>query len=80
MKLRMKQKDKFKLEPALINMLSNVMNELGNSVTELKLFTEHKRFEQIFRATPRYFGKPWRDRVMIDWRRACFARAVVDFC
>ena len=69
-KSRMKQKDKFKLEEELTNMLSHVMNQLGDSVTELKLFTEHKRFDQIFRATPRYLGKPWRDWVMIDWGNA----------
>lgn len=66
-KSRMKDKNKFKLEPALINMLSNVANELGNGISELHLFTEHKRFDQIFRASPRYLGKPWRDWVMIDW-------------
>ncbi len=66
-KSRMKQKDKFKLEPALTNMLSDVMDQLGNAVSEVQLFTEHKRFDQIFRATPRYLSKPWRDWALIDW-------------
>ena len=33
----------------------------------LSLFTEHKRDGQIFRGSPWFLGKPWRDWVVVDW-------------
>ena len=64
---RMKEKDKFKLEPDLCTFLATTVNMLGNDVKHLDLFTEHKRFDQIFRASPFFLGKPWHDWAMIDW-------------
>jgi hypothetical protein len=64
----MKDPHKWKLEPELCKFLENVANELG--VNDLKLFTEHKRNSQIFRATPRFHDKPWRDWVMVNWGEA----------
>lgn len=47
--------------------LQHTLNLLGDDVEKLSLFTEHKRFEQIFRGSPKHLGKPWRDWVMVDW-------------
>lgn len=63
----MKNKHRFKLAPELQSFLVSTMDELGDGVSTLDLFTEHKRQGQIFRASPYFGGKPWRDWVMIDW-------------
>jgi hypothetical protein len=64
---RMQDKHLFKLGKELLAFLETTMNLLGNAVNSLSLFTEHKRFNQIFRGTPRYLDNVWRDWVMIDW-------------
>jgi len=64
---RMHDVHKFKLEPELCVYLSEIIGQLGNGVETLSLFTEHKRYGQIFRATPWFLKKPWRDWVTVDW-------------
>jgi len=64
---KMKDKDKFKLGKNLEAFIGSLMDELGEDVQHLTLFTEHKRDGLIFRGTPRLLGKPWRDWAMIDW-------------
>jgi hypothetical protein len=63
----MKDVAKFKLETDLCNFLGDIVGHLGNGVEELSLFTEHKRHGQIFRASPWFLGKAWRDWVMLQW-------------
>ena len=62
---RSQEKDSWKLEKDLCNFLTEVADELD--VSSLDLFTEHKRFDYLFRATPLYLGKPWRDWAMFEW-------------
>jgi len=64
---RMHDVHKFKLEPELCACLSEIIGQLGNGVETLSLVTEHKRHGQIFRATPWFLKKPWRDWVTVDW-------------
>ena len=64
---RMNDKAKFRLTKDLEAFIGDLMDELGEEVRHLMLFTEHKRNELIFRGTPRLLGKAWRDWVMIDW-------------
>ena len=64
---RMKQKDRFKLDQQLVEYLGKIMDELGAVVKKLPIFTEHIRHEQMFRGSPIFLGKAWRDWVMIDW-------------
>ena len=60
-------KEKFQLGQELETFLVELASDLGSDVTSLDLFTEHKRFDQKFRGSPHYRGKPWRDWAMIDW-------------
>ena len=64
---RSQEKDNLTLCREIQFFLQYVLNLLGDDVAKLCLFTEHKRFDQIFRGSPLYLGKPWRDWVMIDW-------------
>jgi len=64
---RMHNVHSFKLEPELCVYLSEIIGQLGNGVETLSLFTEHKRYGQIFRATPWCLKKSWRDWVTVDW-------------
>jgi hypothetical protein len=64
---RMQNQHKFKLGKELIDFLETTINLLGDDVNSLSLFTEHKRCNQIFRGSPHYLDKPWRDWAMIDW-------------
>jgi len=63
----MKDKHRFKLDEQLIDFLVGWMETLQIDNKRLLLFTEHKRGGEIFRATPYFMGKPWRDWVTIDW-------------
>mgnify|MGYP001787486850 FL=1 len=64
---RMKEIQKFKLEPELCAYLADIVGQLGNGIESLSLFTEHKRSGQIFRGSPWFMGKSWRDWVVVDW-------------
>ena len=64
---RMKKKHRFQLGQELEDFLATVADELGDDVKHLPLFTVHKRENQIFRGSPYYLGKPWRDWVMVNW-------------
>lgn len=64
---RSQDKEKFQLCREIQFFLQQIMNVLGDAVEKLSLFTEHKRFDQIFRGSPRYLGKPWRDWAMVNW-------------
>jgi len=64
---RMKKRHKFQLGDELNFFLEETKELLGDDVDNLPIFTEHKRLGQIFRGSPHYRGKPWRDWVMIDW-------------
>ena len=64
---QMKKKHRFVLGPELVAFLAEVKDELGEDIKALQLFTEHKREGQIFRGSPYYLGKPWRDWVMVNW-------------
>jgi hypothetical protein len=64
---KMLNQHKFKLGKELMAFLETTINLLGDDVNSLSLFTEHKRFNQIFRASPYFLDKPWRDWAMIDW-------------
>lgn len=64
---KMQDVEKFKLGPDLSKYLEELIDTLGEDVKELNLFTEHIRYGTIFRGSPRYRGKAWRDWVMIDW-------------
>ena len=64
---RMQDKHLFKLGRTLSEFLETTINLIGNGIKSLSLFTEHKRFNQIFRGSPRYLEKVWRDWAMIDW-------------
>ena len=64
---RMLHREKFKLEPEICAYLADIVGQLGNGVETLSLFTEHKRSGQIFRGSPWFLGRSWRDWVMVDW-------------
>ena len=64
--------EKFILEPELCVYLADIVGQLGNGVESLSLFTEHKRSGQIFRGSPWFLGKSWRDWVVVDWGESVF--------
>jgi len=66
---QMKDKWKFKLDDQLLAFIGKVFTQLDDDDPKrtLALFTEHKRNGQIFRASPFFQDKPWRDWVIIDW-------------
>ena len=70
-KSRMKSRDKFQLgkelEAFLQDLADLVIAGTETSSISLDLFTEHKRFDQIYRGSPHYRGMPWRDWAMINW-------------
>ena len=66
-KSRMKGKEKFHLDKQVVAFVGDVFDEFGEEVQELRMFTEHKREGQIFRASPCFLSKPWYDWVMINW-------------
>jgi len=67
----MKSRDKFQLgkelEAFLQDLADLVIAGTETSSISLDLFTEHKRFDQIYRGSPHYRGMPWRDWAMINW-------------
>jgi len=67
----MKNRDKFQLgkdlEAFLADLSDVVVAGTEASSISIDLFTEHKRFDQIYRGSPHYRGKPWRDWAMINW-------------
>ena len=66
-KSRLQYADKIMWSKDLINFLgSNVLNNIPE-LDSLTILTEHKRNDIMFRATPLYRGKPWRDWVMVNW-------------
>jgi hypothetical protein len=67
---RMAEKWKHRYEVEETSYLVDILISLGPSVKELTIYTEHKRHKEIFRATPRLNGKPWRDWVMVKWGRS----------
>ena len=69
---RMLEVEKFILEPELCVYLADIVGQLGNGVETLSLFTEHKRSGQIFRGSPWFLGKSWRDWVVVDWGESVF--------
>ena len=66
---QMKNKHKFILDKQLIAFIGNVFDQIRDDdvVRSIRLFTEHKRSGVIFRGTPYFYDKPWRDWVIIDW-------------
>ena len=64
-KSTMQGKHLFRYGEDLVEYLQGILESLGT--TKLELYTEYKRQGQIFRATPRHFGRPWHDWVMVDW-------------
>ena len=64
---RMKKKHKFKLDKQLTDFLEVVMMELDGDLTFLEIRTEHKRHGCMFRGSPMYHNKIWRDWVMVKW-------------
>jgi len=69
---QMKDKWKFKLDKQLIMFIGKVFDliSIDESLTDITLFTEHKRNGVIFRGTPFLYDRPWRDWVIIDWGKA----------
>ena len=66
----MKQRKNFKYNGEFVEALASIVeNELKPSfgISELTIYTEHKRQGQIFRSSPYFLGKPWRDWVMVNW-------------
>jgi hypothetical protein len=63
----MKGKHLFRFGKDLMEFLQLVHKSLGNDSAMLTIYTEYKRQGQLFRASPRIFGKPWHDWVMVDW-------------
>jgi len=70
-KSRMKNRDNFQLghdlETFLADLSDVVVAGTEESSISIDLFTEHKRFDQIYRGSPHYRGLPWRDWAMINW-------------
>ena len=70
-KSRMQSRDIFQLgkelEAFLQDLADLVIAGTEKSSISLDLFTEHKRFDQIYRGSPHYRGMPWRDWAMINW-------------
>lgn len=69
---RMKNKNKFLTKfcenRELMDFIKKVLKEqLYPEVNILSIYTEHIRDGQIFRASPYYLGRAWRDWVMVDW-------------
>jgi len=70
-KSRMLNRDKFQLgrdlQAFLVDLSDVVVAGTEASSISIDLFTEHKRFDQIYRGSPHYRGLPWRDWAMINW-------------
>ncbi len=64
---RMSGKQQFHHPMEVLFFLSEELQSLGNDGRKVKLYTEHNRHGQIFRASPLHLGKPWRDWVYIKW-------------
>ena len=66
-KSRMKDRHKFHLGKPVEQFLESVLEVLGDEVKILHIHTEHTRDSTLFRGSPRFLGKPWRDWAMINW-------------
>jgi hypothetical protein len=64
---RSKEKHKMFFEQDLQDFLCNVYDALDDDIRSMRIFQKYKRQGQIFRASARKLGKPWRDWVMVDW-------------
>lgn len=64
---KMKNKHLFKLDEALVTFLEDLLQTFQPAVNCLTLYTEQKRHKTIFRGSPRFLGKVWRDWAMVDW-------------
>ena len=64
---RLKDADKIMWSKDLIYFLGNTVLKNLPELDSLTILTEHKRNDIMFRATPLYRGKPWRDWVMVNW-------------
>jgi hypothetical protein len=63
---RMKEVEKCRNEPQLLEFLFNIRETIG--VDNLHFCSEHTRHGVMFRSHPHFWCKgPWRDWVMIDW-------------
>ena len=64
---RMQHPDKFKPCKALLDFLQKELESFEDESIILRIYTEHNRHGEIFRAAPYYLGKPWMDWAMITW-------------
>ena len=55
------------LETDLINFLGGLHDLVKEHISNLYLYSVHKRAGQIFRGDGRYRGNVWRDWALIDW-------------
>ena len=61
-------KDVIKVEQEYINLVANLQNKIQDWSKTLTIYSVHNRHGVIFRASPNYLGKIWRDWVvLIDW-------------
>ena len=68
---KMASKEQFHYPMEILAFLAAIIENLGNGIREVNLYTEHNRHGQIFRASPLHLGKPWRDWVYITWGKNC---------
>ena len=70
-KSRMKNKSSFKLDAEVLALLRKTVKEdYDGDLSSFDLYTEHRRGEELeilFRGSPRFLGRPWRDWAMVDW-------------
>lgn len=65
---RMKHIHRFKLDKCLVEFLAILMEgKMKGHINHLSIRTEHKRDGEIFRASPHFNNKAWRDWAMIKW-------------
>jgi len=65
---KMKEKHRFQFCEQTMEKLQEILESIDcDTYKTLHLFTEHKRNGAMFRASPYYMGKPWRDWAIFNW-------------
>jgi hypothetical protein len=59
--------DEEKIESCLVDFLAGLQHLVKDHIKALRLYSVHKRQDQIFRGQGRFRGKVWRDWVLVDW-------------